>query len=318
MRIAVFGSPSFAIPTLESLHESKDFEVVLVVSQPDKPAGRGNKLTSPALVGRAKELGIDIAQPAKLRKNIDFAEQLKALNIDVCITAAYGKILPKSILDIPKHGFLNVHGSLLPKYRGAAPIQWALIDGEEKTGVTIMQTDVGMDTGDMRLVRELPITIEDTALTIFTKLSTLGAEAMLEALDLLDRGELPSIPQDEALATHARMLEKEDGRIRWSDGAEQIFHRYQGVYAWPTSFTSFNDKDLKVRAMRIAQSVTGKDTTNSDAVVGEIIAVEDSGILVQTTKGIICLEEVQPSGKKAMPAKDWANGYQVKVGMNFS
>ncbi len=313
MRIAVFGSPSFAIPTLESLRESKDHEVVLVVSQPDKPAGRGNKLTSPALVVRAKELGIEIAQPSKLRKNEAFASQLRELELDVCITAAYGKILPKSILDIPKHGFLNVHGSLLPKYRGAAPIQWALIDGEEKTGVTIMQTDVGMDTGDMRLVRELPITVEDTALTIFTKLSTLGAEAMLEALGLLDRGELPSIPQDEALATHARMLEKEDGRIRWTDSATQIFNRYQGVYAWPTSFTSFNDKDLKVRSMFVA-----KDIADTKAVVGEIIAIEDSGILVQTTEGIICLEEVQPSGKKAMPAKDWANGYQIKVGMTFS
>ena len=313
MRIAVFGSPSFAIPTLESLRESKDHEVVLVVSQPDKPAGRGNKLTSPALVVRAKELGIEIAQPSKLRKNEAFANQLRELELDVCITAAYGKILPKSILDIPKHGFLNVHGSLLPKYRGAAPIQWALIDGQEKTGITIMQTDVGMDTGDMRLVRELPITVEDTALTIFTKLSTLGAEAMLEALGLLDRGELPSIPQDEALATHARMLEKEDGRIRWTDDAMQIFNRYQGVYAWPTSFTSFNDKDLKVRSMFVA-----KDIADTKAVVGEIIAIEDSGILVQTTEGIICLEEVQPSGKKAMPAKDWANGYQIKVGMTFS
>lgn len=311
MRIAVFGSPSFAIPTLESLHQSKDHDVVLVVSQPDKPAGRGNKLTSPALIVRAKELDIDIAQPNKLRKNEAFAEQLRELNLDVCVTAAYGKILPKNILDIPKHGFLNVHGSLLPKYRGAAPIQWALIDGEEKTGVTIMQTAVGMDTGDIRLVRQLPITTEDTALTIFTKLSTLGAGAMVEALELLDGGELPSIPQDEALATHARMLEKEDGRIQWNDSAIEIFNRYQGVYAWPTSFTSFKNKDLKVKSMTVKDSETGSES------VGEILAIEDSGILVQTSKGIICLEVVQPSGKKAMPAKDWANGYQIKTGMTF-
>lgn len=314
MRIAVFGSPSFAIPTLEALHEHHD--VVLVVSQPDKPAGRGNKLTSPALVVRAKELEIDIAQPAKLRKNEAFAEQLRELELDVCVTAAYGKILPKNILDIPTHGFLNVHGSLLPKYRGAAPIQWALIDGEEKTGVTIMQTDVGMDTGDIRLVRELPITEQDTALTIFTKLSTLGADAMLEALALLDRGELPFIPQDEALATHARMLEKEDGRIRWSDSAQKIFNRYQGVYAWPTSFTSFNSKDIKVKAMSLNNS--GNDNEANLDNIGEILAIDDDGIQVQTAKCIINLEEVQPSGKKAMSGKDWANGYQIKVGMAFS
>ena len=183
MRLALFGSPTFAIPTLHVL--SKKHEVLLVVTQPDKPVGRGMKLSSPPLAEEAKRLGLRLEQPTKLKNNSDFHELVKSLNLDVAITAAYGKLLPQSLLDIPTHGFLNVHGSLLPKYRGAAPIQWALINGETETGISIMQTELGLDSGPIRHVKRYEIQEKDNAITLFENLAHLGAEAIDEALELL-------------------------------------------------------------------------------------------------------------------------------------
>jgi methionyl-tRNA formyltransferase len=303
MRLALFGSPSFAIPTLHALREKH--EVALVVTQPGKPAGRGNKLTSPPLAEEAKNLGVRLEQPAKLKNNEAFHSLMQELNLDVAITAAYGKILPKSLLDIPKHGFLNVHGSLLPKYRGAAPIQWALINGENETGISIMQTEVGLDTGPVRLVRKLAIEETDNALTLFEKLSRLGAEAMVEALGLLERGELPSVSQDDTQATHAAQLEKNDGRIRWQEGAKQISDRFRGVTAYPGSWTTYKNDTLKVHDL-IIQSAKGK--------VGEILAVSKEGVLVGAGEGSILLKTVQPASKPKMSAHDWANGYRVNTG----
>lgn len=306
MRLALFGSPSFAIPTLHALHEKHD--VVMVVTQPDKPAGRGKKLTSPPLAEEAKKLGVRLEQPTKLKNNDDFHNLMLELNLDVAITAAYGKILPQSLLDIPKHGFLNVHGSLLPKYRGAAPIQWALIDGETETGISIMQTEAGLDTGPVRLVKKIPIEESDTALTLFDKLSKLGAEAIVEALELLSQDRLPSIPQDDSKATHAAQLEKDDGRIRWQESAKQISDRFRGVFFFPGSWTTVKGDVLKVHDLAI-QNVTGQP--------GKILSVSKEGVLVGTDEGAILLKTVQPPSKPKISAHDWANGYRINVGETF-
>jgi methionyl-tRNA formyltransferase len=288
MRVALFGSPSFAIPTLHALRENH--EVALVVTQPDKPAGRGNEA---------------------------FHDLVRALNLDVAITAAYGKILPQSLLDIPKHGFLNVHGSLLPKYRGAAPIQLTLINGESETGISIIQTEAGLDTGPVRLVKKLAIEENDTALTLFEKLSTLGAEAMIEALGLLERGELPSLPQDDTLATHAAMLEKEDGRIRWTDTAAQIFNRFRGVIAYPGSWTNFHSDTLKVHSLGPLPPLP-RGVGGIKGGAGEVLAISKDGVLVGTGEGAVLLGIVQPASKPKMPAYAWANGYRIKIGDSFT
>jgi methionyl-tRNA formyltransferase len=213
--------------------------------------------------------------------------------------------LPQSLLDIPKHGFLNVHGSLLPNYRGAAPIQWALINGETETGISIMQTEAGLDTGPVRLVKKLPIAERDNALTLFDKLSHLGAEAMTEALALLERGELPSIPQDDSKATHAAQLEKDDGRIRWQESAKQISDRFRGVIAHPGSWTTIKGDVLKVHDLAV-------QTTKGQA--GKILAISKDGVLVGAGEGSVLLKTVQPASKPKMSAHDWANGYRVHMG----
>ncbi len=307
LRLAFFGSPKFALPTLNKLYEKH--ELVLIVTQPDKPAGRGHKLTAPPVALRANELGIKLKQPNKLRKDLQFAKFLEGLELDVAVTAAYGKILPKHLIDIPKYGFLNVHASLLPKYRGAAPIQWALINGETETGITIMQTDVGMDTGAITLVKKIPISFEDNALTLFEKLAELGTEAIIEALEKLKAGDLSLTKQNDVAVTRAPLLTKEDGRIRWNDSATNIYNRYRGVYAWPGSFTTFKEKPLKVKELL---PLTG------EGKAGVITNIDSRGVTVAAGQGSILLKIVQPSGKKAMISVDWVNGYQVKVGQGFS
>lgn len=308
MRLALFGSPTFALPVLEALRARH--EVALVVTQPDKPAGRGNKLTPPPVAVRARELGVRLEQPERLKRNEAFLELMRALELDVAVTAAYGKILPQALLDIPKHGFLNVHASLLPRYRGAAPIQWALIDGEPETGVSIMQTEAGLDTGPVRLVRGLKIRPDDTAITLFEKLSVLGAEALTDALSRLERGELPSCPQVEAEATYAPLLSREDGRILWRDSAEGIYNRYRGVKAWPGSWTTFAGKPLKVAELGLCEYFPGTGREGG----GIVVEVKSQGMVVTATEGLIMIKTVQPSGKAKMDAYDWANGYGVKAG----
>jgi len=306
MRVALFASPAFALKTLEELNNNH--ELVLVVSQQDKPVGRGMKMRSPVVAARAKELGIRLEQPQKLRKNYDFFKIIEELNIDVAITAAYGKILPQTLLDIPKHGFLNIHGSLLPKYRGAAPIQWAILNGESETGISIMQTEAGLDTGPVRLVDKLPIEPHDTAISLFNKLAELGSKSIIKALDLLAKEQLPLEPQDDSLATYAPMLKKEDGEIHWSHTAQEIYNRYRALVAWPKTQTIIKDKVLKIHDMQIS-SKTGK--------AGQIISIDKDGVTVACKENAILLKTVQAPSKAKMPAFDWANGYQIKVGDEF-
>ncbi|UCH26165.1 MAG: methionyl-tRNA formyltransferase [Trueperaceae bacterium] len=302
MRLVFFGSPAFAVPSLLTLHKHHD--VCLVVAQPDRPAGRGMRLTPPEVAQRAKELGLALEQPTRL-KNPSFANALRELDPDVAVTVAYGKILPSSLLEIPRSGFLNVHASLLPKYRGAAPIQWALIEGEQTTGITIMKTEVGLDTGPICHTKTVPIRGEDTALTLFNTLSEVGARAIVEALALLVDGRLRFVPQDDSQASYAPMLKKEDGKIDWRKPAEVIFNRFRGVLAWPGSWFMFGEHRIKVHRMEII---------NESGAPGTISSVHQLGITVSAGEQALLLQEVQPAGKARMSAWDWANGYGVDKG----
>lgn len=306
MRVALFGSPAFALPILDALNEHH--EVALVVTQPDKRVGRGLKAGSPPLARAAKSLGLRLEQPARLKSNEAFHELVKDLSLDVAVTAAYGKILPQTLLDLPEHGFLNVHASLLPKYRGAAPVQWALINGETETGVSIMQTEAGLDTGPVRHVENLAIAPEDTAVTLFDKLSKLGAAAILKALELLAAGGLPCHPQDDQSATLAPLLTKEDGEVRWGDPAEAVVNRFRGVIAWPGTWTHFGGRTLKVHGLVAAQG---------SGAPGTVLGIGQDSVEVATGDGAVLLTSVQPPNKARMPASAWANGYHVKEGDKF-
>ncbi len=300
LKVAFFGSPAFAVPVLEAIRSQ--FEVVLVVAQPDKPAGRGLKLTPPPVAARATESGLKLEQPERLKKNLEFAESLRSSGADVCVTCAYGKILPQHILDVPPHGFLNVHTSLLPKYRGAAPIQWAIMSGDIETGVTIMRTDIGMDTGDIALQEAIPIGPDETLLEVAPRLTELGSKLILQALTQLEH--LMFTPQNHEAATHARMLEKDDGRVDWARATKAIYDQYRGVAGWPGTFTHIGGKLLKIHEMRVS---------SGRGAPGEILRLEQ-GVIVATHDGALELLEVQPEGKPKLKALEWAKGYQIKIG----
>ncbi|WP_019587922.1 methionyl-tRNA formyltransferase [Deinococcus apachensis] len=303
-RVAFFGSPAFALPVLEAIRER--FEVILVVAQPDKPVGRGLRLTPPPVAARAAELELPLAQPKKLRGNAPFEAKLRESGADVAVTCAYGKILPASLLAVPPHGFLNTHTSLLPAYRGAAPIQWALIRGEAVTGTTIMQTDVGMDTGPILLQEELPIAPEWTSIELADILSAQAARLIVEALSRLPH--LTPIPQDESRATHAPMLVKEDGFVRWTDTAQAVVNRYRGVAAWPQTTAFLNGARLKL---------LGLSVTDGQGQAGEVLRVGPEGLIVACGEGAVRVATVQPEARKPQPAQVWAQGAGVTPGTRF-
>ena len=316
LRVALFGSPAFALPTLDALAERH--ALVLVVAQPDKRAGRGMRVTSPDGARRARELGIALEQPERLKGNGAFRERLRELRVDVAVTAAYGKILPADLLAVPPHGFLNVHASLLPRYRGAAPVQWALINGERETGVSIMQTEAGLDTGPVCLQRTMPIPPGATTPTLMASLAELGAQAILAALERSLAGSLACAPQDEGAATYAPMLSREDGRIRWGDPAEAVASRHRGVGEWPGSRFAFEAasgrEDVKVSELRLQPAgVPGAGSVEP----GTVLAVDAEGVTVACGRGAVLLARVQPPGKRAMAGRDWANGHSVRQGVRL-
>lgn len=316
LKVALFGSPSFALPSLDAL--AHRHALVLVVAQPDKRAGRGMRVSSPVVVRRARELGLPVEQPTHLRGNDVFRERLVGLAPDVAVTAAYGKILPADLLAVPRHGFLNVHASLLPRYRGAAPVQWALINGERETGVSIMQTEPGLDTGPVCLKRALAIPDDATTPTLLGRLARVGAEALLDVLDRLQEGNLECAPQDDAAATRAPMLTREDGRIRWDDAAEAVAARHRGVGDWPGSHFLFHGgsgpERVKVPELRPAPAGVG---AAGDVPPGTVVNLGADGLSVACGRGTVLLVTVQPPGKRAMPARDWANGRGVRPGVRL-
>lgn len=304
MRVALFGSPAFAVPVLDALQQTTG--VVAVVTQPARPVGRGLKHVHPPLARRAMELGIPLEQPNRLKGNQEFLDWFRGLELDVAVTAAYGRILPADVFQAPREGILNVHGSILPRWRGAAPIQWALMTGDTQTGISVMQTGAGVDTGPVRHVRVTDIGPDETAPELFERLSHLGAAAITEALELLAAGTLPSVEQDDTLATHAPMLVRADGLVDFSRTAEEAYNRYRGVKAWPGSHFPFRGADIKVHGMKPVGTPAG--------TAGEVLAVDSDGVLVACGEGALLLQELQSPGKKRLPGRDWANGLQIRQG----
>ncbi len=300
------GTPAFAVPSLSALANSEN--VTLVVTNPDRPSGRGQALAMPPVKVEAQRLGLPVFQPEKA-KHPDSVARIAAEKPDLIVVAAYGHILPKSMLDIPPYGCMNVHASLLPKYRGAAPINWAVARGETVTGVTIMKMDVGMDTGPMLLAREIPIDVEDTARTLYDKLSRLGAEALAEALEMLHAGTLKETPQDDALATYAPMLKKEHGEIDWTRPAAEVRDLIRGMAPWPSATASHDGKALKILSASVREG---------HGEPGEVLEAGRDGMVVACGEGALALGLVQPEGGRAMSSMDYARGRRVKKGDRLS
>lgn len=302
MRVAFMGSPDFAVPALQALLEVH--EVTLVITQPDKPAGRGKQLKLPPVKVVAEAAGVPVYQPTSARTP-ELVERLRAADPEVCVVVAYGKILPSRVLEVAPRGCLNIHGSLLPKYRGAAPIQWALIRGEAETGVTIMKLDEGMDTGPMLLERSIPIEPEDTAGTLHNKLAPIGAELLIETLDRLAAGTVEERPQDDTAATSAPMLTKQDGIVDWSVAAREVCNRIRGVDPWPGAVTEGPGGRLKL---------FGAAVCAGGGRAGEVLGVDSGGLRVACREGAVCIAEVQAPGKKRMPSAAFASGRKIGAG----
>lgn len=305
MRLVFMGTPDFAVPALRTLAASRH-EVVGVVTQPDKPKGRGKHLQAPPVKEAAQELGIPVYQPEKVREQ-SFVEQLSELRPDAIIVAAFGQLIPKTILDMPKYGCLNIHASLLPKYRGASPIQWAILNGDEKTGVTIMRMEEGLDTGAIYLQKEYPLDGTETGGSLFDALSELGGPLMLEALDQLEAGTLTAVPQDEEKACYVRMLKKELGKINWSADGRQIERYIRGLNPWPAAYTSWSGKTLKLWKAEWVKEDT-------ECAPGIVTAIEKNGFLVQTGAGQLRITELQLEGKKRMDAGAFLRGVTMQAG----
>ncbi len=305
-RTIFMGTPEFAVPSLSTLGETE--EVALVVTNPDRPAGRGRVVSPPPVKSAALRMGIPVIQPEKVREP-GIVARIAAEKPDLIVVVAYGHILPKSILDIPPLGCVNVHASLLPKYRGAAPINWAVVRGEKTTGVTIMKMDVGMDTGPMLLAREIPIGDEDTAESLYPRLSRLGAEALRDALRGFHDGALRETRQDDSLATTAPMIRKEHGRIDWTRPAAEVRNLVRGMTPWPSAFAFHDGKPLKVLAASVRE---GRGEP------GEILEVGRDGMVVACGEGALALGTVQPEGGKPMGSRDYAHGRRVRKGDRLS
>jgi methionyl-tRNA formyltransferase len=304
-RIIFMGTPEFAVPSLRALLNGPD-RVVAVVTQPDRPRGRGRKLTQPPVKTLAAEAGIPVLQPASVRTE-EFMRELRSFDPDLIAVVAFGRILPGPLLGLPPLGTVNVHGSLLPRYRGAAPIQWAILNGDDTTGVTIMQMDEGLDTGDILLTRALPITPEDTAATLAAKMAELGGNLLREALEAMRLDKLPAVPQNEAQATAAPPLTKEQGMVDWQLPAEVIGCQIRGLDPWPTAFTLLAGKRLRL----VAPSVVAGDNT---ATPGSILGADQDGMLIATGRGRLLIREIQLEGAKRLPVAAFLRGHKLPPG----
>ncbi len=309
MRIIFMGTPDFAVPALEALIQG-GHEVVAVVTQPDKPRGRGKAMQMPPVKETALKYGIPVMQPIRVREE-QAVSQLRALKPDVIVVAAFGQILPRSILEIPKYGCLCIHASLLPKYRGAAPIQQAVMDGEEESGVTIMKMDEGVDTGDMLKKAAVLLDKKETGASLHDKLSALGGPLVLEVLEELEKGTAVAVPQPNEGSSYAKMLKKEMGNIDWTQSAVVIERLVRGLNSWPSAYTYFDGRTLKIWDADVEEERGEKRQP------GTVAAVDKGRILVQTGDGILALKEVQLEGKKRMDAASFLRGYHVTEGMVF-
>ena len=297
MRLVFLGTPAFAVPTLERLVE-RGHQVLAAVTQPDRPKGRGQTLAPPPVKEAALRLGMPVYQPERVKRP-EAVDHLRSFAPEAMVVVGYGQIIPQSVIDIPPLGILNVHASLLPKYRGAGPIQWAIVNGETVTGVTIMRIDAGLDTGPMLLKAETAIGADETAIDLGRRLSVMGAGLLVEALDALAAGRVIPQPQDNAQATYASMLKKEDGRIDWTRSAAQIHNQVRGMQPWPGAYSIFRGAALHVWRARPVEAGAGHPP-------GALVRIKPP--LVACGVGALELIEVQMEGRKRMPAADFANG----------
>jgi methionyl-tRNA formyltransferase len=308
MRVVFMGTPDFAVPTLERL--IKEHTVVAVVTQPDKPKGRGNKVTYMPVKEVALEHNIPVLQPIKIKEK-EAVEEIRKYAPEVIVVVAFGQIISKELLDMPKYGCINVHGSLLPKYRGSGPIQWSIINGDAVTGATTMLMDIGCDTGDMLLKCELAIDSDDTYETLYDKMKVAGADLLIETLEKLQQGNIKPIKQNNEEATHAPMLKKEMGQIDWNNTSVSIVNLIRGLNPWPSAYTSYNGEVIKIWKAEKADK-------NYNASAGVIVDfIKNNGIVVKTGDGAIIVSEVQAQGGKRMSVTDYMRGHSIGLGETF-
>jgi len=309
LRLVFCGTPQFAVPTLERLH--KEFDVALVVTQPDKPRGRGMEVTSSPVKAAAARLGLPLSQPEKIKNNAEFRAELESMRPDAIVVVGYGKLIPKWMLELPRLGNINLHASLLPKFRGAAPIQWAIATGESVTGNTTMLLNEGLDTGDILLQQELAIADDDTSLTLAPRLAAAGAELMSRTLNGLREGSVKPQPQDDARATLAPILRKEDGRIDFARSAKEISDRLRGFQPWPGAYTTWRGASVKfVSAMPAGVSDASLPPGETRVEKGRVLIGCGGGSLLEVA-------ELQLEGKKKMSALDFINGMRPQSGERF-
>lgn len=308
MNIVFLGTPDFALPTLKALHTSRH-TVQAVVTQPDRPKGRGRAPQAGPVKQYAAQHGLPVLQPEKA-SHPEFVEKLKALEPDLIVVIAYGQLLKPNFIAIPKHFCMNVHASILPKYRGAAPINWAIINGETETGVTTMKIDPGLDSGDMLLIKKVPIGPDDTAQDLHDALAEAGAQLTLETLDRLEAGTLPVTPQNHDEATFARKLKKEDGWVCWRQTAQQLHNLVRGLNPWPGAYTFLDGHRLKLLKTETAPGQPEDEP-------GTVLRVTKHGIEIGTADGRLIVTELQPEGKKRMSAQEFLAGHSVQPGDRF-
>ncbi len=315
MKVIFMGTPDFAVGTLKAIIEA-GHEVSLVVTQPDKPKGRGGKMAISAVKEAAIEYDLPVFQPDRIRKeeNIDY---LKNYEADVIVVVAFGQILPKEILEMPKYGCVNVHASLLPKYRGAAPIQWAVIDGEKVSGVTTMHMDEGLDTGAILLQKEVELAEDETGGSLFDRLSAVGASLLVETLKGLEEGTVEDKAQDDSLASHTSIIKKSMGQIDFNRPAKEIECLIRGLNPWPSAFGHYKEKLLKIWKAKVLTEEETKElygAESSSAEAGEVVKVSKNALLVKTGEGLLSILELQLEGKKRMEIDAFLRGVQIKEG----
>lgn len=303
MKIVFMGTPDFAALALEKLIEA-GHEITLVVTQPDKEKGRGKQIQKSDVKLVAEKYGLPVFQPVKI-KTEESVEYLKGFEADIFVVAAFGQILSKEILDMPKFGCVNIHASLLPKLRGAAPIQWSIIDGDDVTGVTIQQMDVGLDTGDILAVKEVKIESDETGGSLFEKLAIAGGELIVETLPLIESGSITPVPQDDSKSTYAKKLSKDMGNVDWSKSAIEIERLIRGCSPWPSSYSYMNGKTLKLWKATVSES---------QGEAGVVSEVTKDTITIGCGEGSLVIEELQLEGKKRMSVHDFLLGYHVEAG----
>ena len=308
MNLVFMGTPDFAVATLKTLHASRH-SVKAVVTQPDRPKGRGRGLQAPPVKQFALDNGLPVVQPEKASAP-DCVAQLADLEPDLIVVIAYGQILRDNLLALPRHFCMNVHASLLPQYRGAAPINWAIINGDKETGVTTMKMDAGLDTGDILLMKKVAIENEDTAQNLHDKLAEAGGALVLETIDELEQGRLKFIPQNDAESTYAPKLKKEDGFLQWDQTADALRNRVRGMEPWPGAFGFLKGQRLRFCKVEIGPG-------EKDDTPGVVMRVSDYGIEIGTLKDRIIVTEIQPEGKKRMSVKSYLQGHPVKAGEQF-